>query len=73
LEPIPLQPPPTSKYRLDRLRGGLILTEIKEFERILRYSFVNKSLLSESVIHRVGGIINYERSEFLGDSIVGKH
>lgn len=56
-----------------RLRGGLTLAEIKEFENILRYSFVKKSLLSESVIHRAGGIVNYERSEFLGDSIAGKH
>jgi dsRNA-specific ribonuclease len=56
-----------------RLRGGLTLAEIKEFENILRYRFVNKSLLIESVIHRVGGIVNYKRPEFLGDSIAGKH
>lgn len=39
--------------------------------RLLGYSFLNSELLEQALTHRSRGAKNYERLEFLGDSILG--
>ena len=40
------------------------------FSKRLGYTFANPALLAEALTHRSFGTPNYERLEFLGDSVV---
>ena len=42
-----------------------------EFGRRLTYTFRRPELLEQALTHRSKGAANYERLEFLGDSILG--
>ncbi|MDH3639468.1 MAG: ribonuclease III [Gammaproteobacteria bacterium] len=47
---------------------------MRDFERLfadLEYRFTDAELLSRALTHRSKGTLNYERLEFLGDSILG--
>ncbi len=47
------------------------LNKLTTLERLLGYSFTDRKLLSLALTHRSKGSKNYERLEFLGDSILG--
>ena len=53
-------------------------SELKKFERRLKYAFKNRQLLSKALVHRsyayehaAGKISDNERLEFLGDAVIG--
>ena len=50
------------------------LEKIKQLERILKYTFANKSLIVEAITHKSYAnekrVESNERLEFLGDSII---
>ena len=46
--------------------------KLKEFEKIIKYSFKDKSLLKKSLTHKsFDNINNNEKLEFLGDRVLG--
>ncbi len=47
------------------------MSNLDKLESKLGYAFVDKSLLALALTHRSRGAKNYERLEFLGDSILG--
>ena len=51
------------------------LVKIPEIEKIINYKFKNKDLLIHSFTHSSynNSDLNYERLEFLGDSIINFH
>ena len=49
-----------------------MIDKIKELEKIIKYSFKNKLLLTQSLTHKsFDGISNNEKLEFLGDRVLG--
>jgi len=49
-----------------------MVEKIKNFEKIIKYTFKNKSLLSQSLTHKsFNNISNNEKLEFLGDRVLG--
>ena len=49
-----------------------MVDKIKNFEKIIKYTFKNKSLLSQSLTHKsFNNISNNEKLEFLGDRVLG--
>tara|TARA_B110000444_G_scaffold202535_1_gene194823 strand:+ start:930 stop:1595 length:666 start_codon:yes stop_codon:yes gene_type:complete len=49
-----------------------MVDKIKTFEKIIKYTFKNKSLLSQSLTHKsFNNISNNEKLEFLGDRVLG--
>lgn len=49
----------------------MVLNKLDALMRKLDYEFVDESLLTLALTHRSKGSTNYERLEFLGDSILG--